>query len=95
MKHNLKKSVKSLMATMCVCGLMASGQVVSAEEKEVPQAAKDGLFYMWLFDEGVAGHQFEAIERMAASAMTVTRLLKNNLRELTPEDAEAIYKGKY
>jgi len=27
-------------------------------EKDVPKPAKDGLVYMWLFDEGVAGHQF-------------------------------------
>jgi len=33
----------------------------------------------------------EAVERMARSALTVTRLLKNNVRELTQHDAEAIY----
>jgi len=32
-----------------------------------------------------------AIPRMAAAAMKVTRLLKNNLRELTAADAEALY----
>ncbi|HOK66528.1 MAG TPA: iron-containing alcohol dehydrogenase [Anaerohalosphaeraceae bacterium] len=33
-----------------------------------------------------------ALEKMAESAMTVTRLLKNNLREVTYEDAVSIYR---
>ena len=37
----------------------------------------------------------EAIPGMAQAAMTVTRLLKNNLRELTAADAEAIYRAAY
>jgi alcohol dehydrogenase class IV len=37
----------------------------------------------------------EAIPRMAESAMKVTRLLNNNLRELTAADAEAIYRAAY
>ena len=37
----------------------------------------------------------EAIPRMAESAMKVTRLLKNNVRELTAADAEAIYQSAY
>ncbi len=37
----------------------------------------------------------DAIPRMAQAAMTVKRLLKNNLRELTVEDAEAIYRAAY
>jgi alcohol dehydrogenase class IV len=37
----------------------------------------------------------EAIPRMAEAAMKVTRLLKNNLRELTVTDAEAIYRAAY
>jgi alcohol dehydrogenase class IV len=37
----------------------------------------------------------EAIPRMAEAAMKVTRLLKNNLRELTTADAEAIYRAAY
>ncbi len=32
---------------------------------------------------------------MAESAMTVTRLLKNNVRELSLEDAESIYEAAY
>jgi len=35
----------------------------------------------------------EAIERMARSALTVTRLLKNNPRAITQQDAETIYRG--
>ena len=37
----------------------------------------------------------DAIERMAESAMSVTRLLKNNVRELKNNDALEIYKGAY
>jgi alcohol dehydrogenase class IV len=36
-----------------------------------------------------------AIPRMAAAAMSVTRLLKNNLRELTAAEAEQIYRAAY
>jgi alcohol dehydrogenase class IV len=35
----------------------------------------------------------EAVTRLAQSALTVTRLLKNNPRELTQKDAETIYRG--
>jgi len=42
-----------------------------------------------------AGIPREAIGRMAASAMKVTRLLKNNPRQLTLSDAEAIYTEAY
>ena len=37
----------------------------------------------------------EAIDRMATSAMQVTRLLKNNLRELGAADAAAIYQRAF
>jgi alcohol dehydrogenase class IV len=37
----------------------------------------------------------EAIPWMARSAMKVTRLLKNNLRDLTVADAEAVYRAAY
>jgi alcohol dehydrogenase class IV len=37
----------------------------------------------------------DAIPRMAAAAMKVTRLLKNNPRELTAADAEAIYRAAF
>lgn len=37
----------------------------------------------------------EAIPRMAKSAMGVTRLLKNNPRELSEKDAAAIYEAAY
>lgn len=36
-----------------------------------------------------------AIPEMAKSAITITRLLRNNLRELTVYDAEAIYRAAY
>ncbi|MGQ9553679.1 MAG: iron-containing alcohol dehydrogenase [Anaerolineae bacterium] len=37
----------------------------------------------------------EAIPRMAQAATGITRLMKNNPRELTPADAEAIYRAAY
>lgn len=37
----------------------------------------------------------EAIPRMVEAAMGVTRLLRNNLREVTAADAEAIYRAAY
>lgn len=37
----------------------------------------------------------EAIPSLAQAAMKVTRLLKNNLRDLTVEDAEALYRAAY
>jgi alcohol dehydrogenase class IV len=36
-----------------------------------------------------------AIDHLAESAMTVTRLLKNNVREMTIEDAKQIYRDAY
>jgi len=38
---------------------------------------------------------FSAIEKMAKSAMTVTRLLKNNPRQLQLRDAIEIYEKAY
>lgn len=37
----------------------------------------------------------DSIPRLVQSAMTVTRLLKNNLREITAGDAEAIYRAAF
>ena len=37
----------------------------------------------------------EAIDKMSESAMTVTRLLKNNPREITITDAKNIYMMAY
>jgi alcohol dehydrogenase class IV len=35
----------------------------------------------------------EALPRIVEAGMTVTRLLKNNLRQVTTEDAERIYRA--
>ena len=37
----------------------------------------------------------DAIPRMAAAALKVTRLLKNNVREMTLRDAIEIYEAAY
>jgi len=42
-----------------------------------------------------AGVPREAIPRMAEAALTITRLLANNLREVTRADAEAIYREAF
>jgi alcohol dehydrogenase class IV len=46
---------------------------------------------------GLAGHGIpaDAIPRLAAEGMKVTRLLKNNPRELTLADAETIFRQAY
>lgn len=44
---------------------------------------------------GAIGIPADAIPRMAAGAMQVTRLLKNNVRPLTAADAEAIYRAAF
>lgn len=44
---------------------------------------------------GAVGIPEAAIPRMAESAMKVTRLLKNNPRELTAADAESIYRAAF
>jgi alcohol dehydrogenase class IV len=35
------------------------------------------------------------IPRLAVSAMKVTRLLRNNVRDMTTADAEAVYRAAY
>jgi alcohol dehydrogenase len=42
-----------------------------------------------------AGITFESIDKMAADAMKVQRLLKNNIREITQKDAANIYKAAF
>ncbi|MHC4792208.1 MAG: LamG domain-containing protein, partial [Planctomycetota bacterium] len=64
MKDNIQQIMKLLfLAIVAICFYPFStyAQSVSEKGKKVPQPAKDGLFYMWLFDEGVAGHQFSTI----------------------------------
>lgn len=64
MKDNLQKIMKLLflaMIAICFYAFSTYAQGVSVKGKEIPQPAKDGLVYMWLFDEGVAGHQFSTV----------------------------------
>lgn len=42
-----------------------------------------------------AGVKAESIPKMAADAMKVQRLLKNNIREVTQQDAEAIFRAAF
>lgn len=42
-----------------------------------------------------AGVTYDSIDKMAADAMKVQRLLKNNIREITEKDAALIYRAAY
>jgi hypothetical protein len=57
---NIQNVVLSILISVVLC-FQTFAQNSLVENKAVPAAAKDGLFYMWLFDEGVAGHQFSTI----------------------------------
>ena len=64
MKNIHLKFTKMLLFTMtafCLCQANVFAQALGAKDKPVPSAAKDGLFYMWLFDEGIAGHQLSTV----------------------------------
>lgn len=61
----LKRFAITLMSVLalvaCLYRADASAQSLPTVDKPAPPAAKDGLFYMWLFDEGVAGHQLSTV----------------------------------
>lgn len=54
-------SISILILMACIWCADVSAQSLATVDKPAPPAAKDGLFYMWLFDEGVAGHQLSTI----------------------------------
>jgi alcohol dehydrogenase class IV len=77
---------------------------LGAERAETDEeTAKRGLAIVRQLsrDIGIPQHLSEldiprdALPRIAESAMKVTRLLVNNLRELTADDAQAIYEAAY
>jgi hypothetical protein len=59
--QKLTKMLLFTMTAFCLCQANVFAQALGAEDKPAPPAAKNGLFYMWLFDEGVAGHQFSTV----------------------------------
>jgi alcohol dehydrogenase class IV len=79
---------------------LALGVEPGASDRETAERGVERLFELYgackiparMSELGVPE---EAIPRMAEAAMKVTRLLKNNLRELTAADAEAIYRAAY
>jgi alcohol dehydrogenase class IV len=79
---------------------LALGVTAGADDRETAERGVERLFELYgacdipsrMSELGVPE---DAIPRMAEAAMTVTRLLKNNLRELTAADAEAIYRAAY
>jgi alcohol dehydrogenase class IV len=79
---------------------LALGVEPGASDEETAQRGVDRLFELYEAC-GIPSHLAalgvpeEAIPHMAEAALKVTRLLKNNLRELTAADAEAIYRAAY
>jgi alcohol dehydrogenase class IV len=79
---------------------LALGVEPGVSEQETAERGVDRLFELYgacniparMSELGVPE---EAIPHMAQAALKVTRLLKNNLRELTAADAEAIYRAAY
>jgi hypothetical protein len=61
LKTDVIKSLLYFVLVACFCPANVSAQNLQNLNKPVPPAAKDGLFYMWLFDEGIAGHQFSTM----------------------------------
>ena len=51
--------ISIIISIVLISNLSAQNDLV--KNIAVPKAAKDGLFYMWLFDEGTAGHQFSSL----------------------------------
>lgn len=79
---------------------LALGVSPGATDEETAQRGVDRLFALYgacgiPSRLSALGVPEEAIPRMAISALKVTRLLKNNLRDLTVEDAGAIYRAAY
>jgi alcohol dehydrogenase class IV len=79
---------------------LALGVSPGRDEQETAERGVERLFELYGACDIPArmselGVPEEAIPRMATAAMKVTRLLKNNLRELTAADAEAIYRAAY
>lgn len=64
MKLHLSNSmfVLSIAVVLSVfCESFTYGEQFKAVTKDVPKPAKAGLVYMWLFDEGIAGHQLSTV----------------------------------
>jgi alcohol dehydrogenase class IV len=79
---------------------VALGAEPGASDLETAERGLNKLFELYSqcgIPAGLAelGVPEEAIPGMARAAMKVTRLLKNNLREMTATDAEAIYRAAY
>jgi alcohol dehydrogenase class IV len=79
---------------------LALGVEASRSDLETAEHGVDWLFELCQacgIPAGMSGLGVpaEAIPRMAEATMKVTRLLRNNLREVTAADAEAIYRAAY
>jgi len=64
MKRNYQNLVIMVSITLALslsCSFFAYGGEFEDVTKDVPEPAKAGLVYMWLFDEGIAGHQLSTI----------------------------------
>ncbi len=95
MRFNQDASVEKYAQIALVCG--------AKESNTLEETAKEGVELITRLSESCGiptklsaiGISIEAVERMAKAAMQVTRLLKNNPKEVTLEDAKSIYSSLY
>ena len=79
---------------------LALGVELGRDDRETAERGVERLFELYGACDIPArmselGVPEDALPRMAEAAMKVTRLLKNNLRDLTAADAEAIYRAAF
>mgnify|MGYP003623401234 FL=1 len=95
MRFNRNSDVRKFADIALACGIPAGATDEETAEKGVDfitQLSKDCGIPTKLTEIGIPEN---AVDRMAEAAMQVQRLLKNNPREVTTEDAKDIYKSLY
>ena len=95
LRFNLSAAPERYAQMALALGVDAGSSVVETAQRGVDRISE--LFQQCGIPARLSelGVPEEAIPGMAQSAMSVTRLLKNNLRELSAADAEAIYRAAY
>jgi alcohol dehydrogenase class IV len=95
MKFNAPSNVKKYAEVAVACGVSSGDNDTETAQKGVAwieQLSKDCRIPAKLTEIGIPR---TAVNHMAEAAMKVTRLLKNNPREVTKDDAKAIYESLY
>lgn len=95
LRFNLPAAPERYADIAAALGVERKGSAVAVSERGLKKLAilcRDSGIPLRLSELGVPR---TAIPSMAAAAMRVTRLLKNNLRPLTEADAIRIYEGSY